>query len=45
MLITGFNETEVVLFDPVKGELRKENFTDVDNLLKTNGYRFITYIK
>lgn len=45
MLITGFNDSQVVLFDPTKGELRKENSTDVDNNLRKNGYRFITYIK
>lgn len=45
MLITGFNESQVVLFDPEKGELHKENMTDVDNLLRENGYRFLTYIR
>ncbi len=45
VLVTGFNESQVVLFDPSTGELRKENITDADNLFKQNGYRFITYIK
>ena len=44
-LITGFNESHIVLFDPTAGELRKVSITDADNLFKTNGYRFITYIK
>ena len=45
VLITGFNESEVVLFDPTSGELRKENMTDADNLFKVNGYRFLTYVR
>lgn len=44
MLVTGFNESQIVLFDPVTGELRKENITDADNTFKANGYRFLTYI-
>ncbi|MCR4595979.1 MAG: hypothetical protein K5673_04265 [Lachnospiraceae bacterium] len=44
MLVTGFNESQIVLFDPITGELRKENITDADNTFKANGYRFLTYI-
>lgn len=44
-LVTGFNDSQVVLYDPTNGELRKENMTDADNLFKVNGYRFITYVK
>lgn len=44
MLVTGFNESQIVLFDPITGELRKENITDADNAFKANGYRFLTYI-
>ncbi len=45
VLITGFNESEVVLFDPSIGELHKINMTDADNLFKANGYRFLTYVR
>ena len=43
MLVTGFNESQVVLYDPSKGELRKESISDVDDMFRTNGYRFLTY--
>lgn len=45
VLITGFNDSQVVLFDPSSGELRKENITDADNIFKMNGYKFLTYVK
>jgi len=44
-LITGFNDSQIVLYDPTKGELHKESITECDNLFKQNGYRFITYLK
>ena len=45
VLVTGFNDSQVVLFDPTTGELRKESITDADNLFRANGYKFVTYIK
>lgn len=44
-LITGFNESQIVLYDPTEGELHKENITDMDNLFRSSGYRFITYVR
>ncbi|MCR5595257.1 MAG: hypothetical protein K6G12_05370 [Lachnospiraceae bacterium] len=44
-LITGFNESQIVLYDPINGELRKVSITEAENDFKTNGYRFLTYIK
>ena len=42
-LITGFNDSQIVLYDPTAGELRKESITDMDNEFRASGYRFITY--
>ena len=42
-LITGFNDSQIVLYDPVAGELRKESITDMDNEFRASGYHFITY--
>lgn len=42
-LITGFNDSQIVLYDPIAGELRKAGITDMDNEFKASGYRFITY--
>lgn len=44
-LITGYNENQIVLYDPTAGELHKESITDMDNEFKRNGYRFLTYIE
>lgn len=45
VLITGFNDNQIVLYDPSVGDLHKENITDMDNLFRASGYKFITYIK
>lgn len=44
-LVTGFNDSQIVLYDPSKGELHKESTTECDNLFKQNGYKFITYLR
>ncbi len=45
VLITGFNESQIVVYDPTAGELHKEGITEMDNAFRSNGYRFITYVK
>lgn len=45
VLITGFNESQIVVYDPSAGELRKEGITEMDNTFRSSGYRFITYVK
>lgn len=43
VLITGFNESSVVIMDPVKGTLSKQSTGTVTNWLQTNGNNFVTY--
>lgn len=45
VLIVGFNELNVVLMDPVKGEVYKKGMNDSKAFFEANGNRFITYIK
>ncbi len=43
MLIVGFNEQNIVVMDPVKGEIYKIGRKDSKELFENNGNRFLTY--
>ena len=43
VLITGFNETQVVIFEPSSGKLYKKSMSDSAKWFEENGNRFITY--
>lgn len=45
VLITGFNEFNVVIMDPVKGTLEKRGMNDSAKWFEENGNPFITYIR
>lgn len=45
VLITGFNEFNVVIMDPADGTLEKRGMNDTANWFKENGNHFITYTK
>lgn len=45
VLITGFNEYNVVIMDPKKGTLSKMGMNDAAEWLKKNGNNFVTYIR
>lgn len=45
VLITGFNEYNVVVMDPKKGTLAKMGMNDATDWLKKNGNNFVTYIR
>ncbi len=45
VLITGFNETQAVIFEPSTGRLYKRGMKDSAQWLEENGNCFITYIK
>lgn len=45
VLITGFNEVQVVIMDPKAGTLGKKGMNDTAEWLTRNGNTFITYIK
>jgi hypothetical protein len=45
VLITGFNEYNIVVMDPVTGTLSKRGINASADWLKENGNQFITYIK
>ena len=44
VLITGFNEFNVVIMDPVKGTLAKMGMNDAATWFADNGNRFVTYM-
>jgi len=44
VLITGFNEFNVVILDPVKGTLAKMGMNDATTWFEENGNRFVTYM-
>lgn len=44
VLITGFNESQVVIMDPVKGTLAKQGMNAAASWLQENGNNFVTYI-
>jgi len=45
VLITGFNQYNVVIMDPVEGTLEKKGMNDSAKWFEENGNRFITYIR
>lgn len=45
VLITGFNEFNIVVMDPVKGTLAKQGMNDSTEWFRENGNHFVTYIK
>lgn len=44
VLITGFNEFNMVIMDPVSGELYKKGKNDSAEWFEENGNRFMTYV-
>jgi len=45
MLVIGFNELNVVVMDPQKGEVYKIGMNDATKLFADNGNVFVTYVK
>ena len=45
VLVTGFNEFNVVVMDPVEGTLEKRGMNDSAKWFEENGNRFVTYIR
>ena len=45
VLITGFNELNIVVMDPVAGTLEKRGMNDSAEWLEENGNQFISYIR
>ena len=45
VLITGFNEYNVVIMEPAKGTLYKKGMNDSTEWFLENGNCFITYVK
>jgi len=45
MLIVGFNELNIVVMDPLAGEVHRIGRNDAAALFEENGNRFITYIR
>ena len=45
VLITGFNELNIVVMDPVAGTLEKRGMNDSTEWLEENGNQFISYIR
>ena len=45
VLITGFNEYNIVVMDPSTGTLSKQGMNDSTEWLRENGNHFVTYIK
>ena len=45
VLLTGFNETEYVVMDPLAGTLEKHKKTELAQLFGAYGNRFLTYIR
>ncbi len=44
MLIIGFNEQNIVVMDPVRGEIYKIGRNDAREMFEANGNRFMTYV-
>jgi hypothetical protein len=44
VLVTGFNEFNVVVMNPVKGTLGKVGMNDATAWFEENGNRFVTYM-
>lgn len=45
LLITGFNELNIVVMDPKDGTVYKVGMNDAAAMLEENGNRFITYMR
>ncbi|MCM1089930.1 MAG: hypothetical protein NC092_12310 [Butyrivibrio sp.] len=45
VLVTGFNEFNVVVMDPVTGTLSKRGINDSTEIFRENGNNFVTYIR
>ena len=45
VLITGFNELNIVIMDPLTGSLYKKGIKDSTEWFSQNGNCFITYVK
>lgn len=45
VLLTGFNESQVVIFEPSTGRLYKRSMNDTKAWLEENGNCFITYVR
>ncbi len=45
VLVTGFNETQVVILEPSSGTLYKKGMSDASEWFAENGNRFVTYIR
>lgn len=45
VIVTGFNEQNVVLFEPSTGKLYKKGINDSSKLFSENGNSFLTYIR
>lgn len=45
VIVTGFNEQNVVLFEPSTGRLYKKGMKDATKLFQENGNSFVTYIR
>jgi len=45
MLITGFNEQQIVLMDPETGTLSKRGISDAREMFAETGNRFLTYVR
>ena len=43
VLITGHNDKELVIMDPVTGELSKKDISKMAEFFENNGNQFITY--
>lgn len=45
VLVVGFNETQIVVMDPITGKLSKKSIKESDEWFGDNGNSFITYAK
>jgi len=45
VLVTGFNEFNVVIFNPSTGTLKKEGMNDSTAWFRENGNQFVTYAR
>lgn len=45
VLITGFNETQIVIMDPATGKLGKKSMKDAAEWFEENGNSFLTYVE
>lgn len=45
VLVTGFNDSQVVIMEPTTGKLYKKSMNDSDEWFEENGNCFITYVR